>query len=740
MATRNKVEILIDANATRARNQINAFGRDLTGTFSRVKSSVSSLQGKVAMLAGGAGLGMLGKSFLDAARTSENLQTRLEVLTGSTQEGARMFQLMSQYASRVPFQYRDIMEASATLSGVLEGNVDQVNAWMPLIGDLAAATGLTIQQTTEQVNRMLSAGAASADLFRERGVLAMLGFQSGVSYSAEETSRRLIDAWKDPESRFRGATQKMATDFDGTVSMIQDKWFQLRNKVMQAGVFDAIKEELAEFDEKFGEWLERNDELIAQKVPEYIDKIKSGLEATWAFISENKEIIEFGIVGMAIWGKRGAVLAAGAVTAAKALAEAHAGPISVHEREQEAIKAKRREIALLAMGVNKLKSEAQNAEIYGQGGGLIGKLFGKRKDYDALVAAAEAKLSRALQQLSILEKSAGMPAGPGAETPTTSAETPATAAPTPTPRIDTAASEAKAQKEAEIWLNQQAAYAEHQQALADMEKERLETQEELRASVTDRINQLTLSEWDYKRWALEQETEAMRAKAEGDMELEQQIADYKLARLQEIEEAEAAAAEAKKKRVAAVVQAEADQRAAARRQERQLFLQRLQDVAQYSEAAFRVSQAAAVANTVVSTYEAAQDAYKAMAGIPVVGPALGAAAAAAAIAAGMARVAAIKEQKPAQYAEGGLVSQPTLAWVGEAGPEAVIPLSSDRRDRALELLAQIAPRFLGAGGRSGGGSVTVNVEFTGPVHLSGDQEQIKNAIGYAIADAVRGAM
>lgn len=63
-----------------------------------------------------------------------------------------------------------------------------------------------------------------------------------------------------------------------------------------------------------------------------------------------------------------------------------------------------------------------------------------------------------------------------------------------------------------------------------------------------------------------------------------------------------------------------------------------------------VIKAAAVAQTVIQTYKAAQDAYAAMAGVYLVGPALGAAAAAAAVAGGMARVNAIRSQG---FAEGG---------------------------------------------------------------------------------------
>jgi hypothetical protein len=64
-------------------------------------------------------------------------------------------------------------------------------------------------------------------------------------------------------------------------------------------------------------------------------------------------------------------------------------------------------------------------------------------------------------------------------------------------------------------------------------------------------------------------------------------------------------------------------------------------------------KAAAIAQTVIKTYESAQSAYASMACIPYYGPVLGAVAAAAAIAGGMARVAAIRSQSVEGYAQGG---------------------------------------------------------------------------------------
>ena len=61
---------------------------------------------------------------------------------------------------------------------------------------------------------------------------------------------------------------------------------------------------------------------------------------------------------------------------------------------------------------------------------------------------------------------------------------------------------------------------------------------------------------------------------------------------------------------------------------------------------FAIAKAAAIAQTIIQTYQGAQQAFTSLSAIPVVGPALGAAAAAAAVAGGLARVSAISSQSP----------------------------------------------------------------------------------------------
>ena len=103
-----------------------------------------------------------------------------------------------------------------------------------------------------------------------------------------------------------------------------------------------------------------------------------------------------------------------------------------------------------------------------------------------------------------------------------------------------------------------------------------------------------------------------------------------------------------------------------------------------------------------------------MAGIPVVGPALGVAAAAAALGAGLANV---KRIEAAATGMDKIVNQPTMILAGEAGPEAVniTPLDSSP----------------GAAGQQGAG---VNINISGNVM---SQEFVESELADKISEAVR---
>lgn len=293
-----------------ARSQI----QRLTSAGRSLMSHVMSLRGLVA----GVGAGVLAKSFIDAASAMEQYQNRLTILLRSQEEGARLFGEMNDYARQTPFEFNEVMQAATQLSGVMKGGVDEITQWMPMIGDLAATAGLSIGQTTEQVIRMYSAGAASADMFRERGVLAMLGFQAGVSYTAEETRERMMAAWTRADSQFRGATDALATTWDGTMGKLGDQWFAFRTQIMEAGLFDYLKSLVTVVNDDLGGAIDSNDEAAQRWARHAVDGIEATIRATGTLITytgraisaveDHPEIAQYGLIGFLIWGRKGALI------------------------------------------------------------------------------------------------------------------------------------------------------------------------------------------------------------------------------------------------------------------------------------------------------------------------------------------------------------------------------------------------------------------------------------------------
>jgi tape measure domain-containing protein len=122
---------------------------------------------------------------------------------------------------------------------------------------------------------------------------------------------------------------------------------------------------------------------------------------------------------------------------------------------------------------------------------------------------------------------------------------------------------------------------------------------------------------------------------------------------------------------------------------------------------FEIGKAAAIAQTLVSIPASAQKAYDSMAGIPFVGPALGAAAAAAAIVAGGARLQAIKS---AQFGGGG--SAGGGGGGGISGGVQTVPA---------------APAPVQLDGGAGGSGVTIN--FQGPVTGLDEESLTETLVG-----------
>ena len=230
MAQNLKINILAKDKTKQAFNGIR-------GRLQKLKDSVISVKGAIV----GVGAGLVIKSFVNVGKSVEDLQVRLKQLFGSTQEGAKAFQVMTDFASQVPFSLEQIQNASGNLA-VVSGNAERLSKILEITGNVASVTGLDFQTTAEQIQRAFAGGIASADIFREKGVRDLLGFKAGATVSAEETIKAFEKVFG-KGGKFGTATDELANTFTGTLSMLSDSVFKFQKRVADKDFFTSLKKE-----------------------------------------------------------------------------------------------------------------------------------------------------------------------------------------------------------------------------------------------------------------------------------------------------------------------------------------------------------------------------------------------------------------------------------------------------------------------------------------------------------------
>ena len=252
-----------------------------TKSVDRLKNSFFNLRNALIGIGVGAGI----KSLIDVGSQVESLQIRFETLFGSAEEGAKAFDTMAKFAGKVPFSLREIQAGSGSLLAVAD-DADDLGKLLEMTGVIAGATGLDFQTASEQIQRSLSAGIASAELFRERGVTALLGFEAGVSVAAEDSRKALEKFAKDNE----GITDRLAGTFQGTLSMIGDAIFTFQRTINDAGFFSSITAHFKQLKDTIDSNQAEIQEF-ARNLSDVLVKAMSGFVEAVKFVARNFDLL-----------------------------------------------------------------------------------------------------------------------------------------------------------------------------------------------------------------------------------------------------------------------------------------------------------------------------------------------------------------------------------------------------------------------------------------------------------------
>ena len=253
MATKKvNIDIVAKDKSKRALNTVR-------GSLDKLKSSVFNVKTALA----GLGAGLVIRNLVNTGKELENLQVRFKFLLKNAEEGAKAFENMTKFASQVPFSLEEIQSGSGILATVTD-NADDLQKMLEITGNVAATTGLDFRTAAEQIQRSFSAGIGAADLFREKGVRNMLGFKAGATVSIEET----VEAFErvfGKGGQFGQATDELADTFEGTLSMIGDKFFNFKRRILEAGFFPELKKQFKSLDDFLANNTEAFD-ILAEKI------------------------------------------------------------------------------------------------------------------------------------------------------------------------------------------------------------------------------------------------------------------------------------------------------------------------------------------------------------------------------------------------------------------------------------------------------------------------------------------
>lgn len=217
----------------------------------------AALRGGAVVAAYGAGMTALAASFVRPAAQFEQFNVQLTTLEGSSAKAEQAMAWIGDFATRTPLSVEETVQAYARLKAF---GLDPTTGSLQAMVDTMAATGggaekldgLTLalgQAWTkgklqgEEAMQMLERGVPVWDLLAEQMKISAAEVQklSEQGRLGRKEITLLTDALG---ARYSGASERASKTWDGIMSNLGDMWTRFQLMVMDAGLFDWIKDQL----------------------------------------------------------------------------------------------------------------------------------------------------------------------------------------------------------------------------------------------------------------------------------------------------------------------------------------------------------------------------------------------------------------------------------------------------------------------------------------------------------------
>lgn len=292
---------------------VDDFSKKNKRSLESIANSANNMAGKVqgAMKLLGATLvgGSFGlNAFVKEASTLQSVRASFESLTGSAEGARKVMVQLNKFSLETAFSADDINAAARTLLGA-GVSVDKLGSRMKWLGDIAGATGANLGQLVLPVSQALAKGKLDTQDFyqilnsgagkvrevlqnelNKRGLGDIMTAMSKGKVSAEILETALKNAASEGGFAFNGAA-KQAQTFDGRMSNLQETisnvGLELIGVNKATGEIDpnGIFAQMSEKVEKATKWLEENKGKIKEIAQIIINNIQPAiitLTALWA--------------------------------------------------------------------------------------------------------------------------------------------------------------------------------------------------------------------------------------------------------------------------------------------------------------------------------------------------------------------------------------------------------------------------------------------------------------------------
>jgi len=208
---------------------------DMIDNMSNISDKAFNFSQSVAIMS--TGLGAMGIKAIKSSANFETLGIQLEVLTGSAEKGKKLFDELTQFADKTPFQLPEIVQATRTLLGSNIALKDVVDT-TKMLGDVSAGSGADIKSLAVvygQVAGMTKLQGQDAMQFISNGIpiwallqkttgksisqLRQLGTDGKISFDL--VNKALTQATQKGGMYFK-ATEKLSESVNGLFSTLGD--------------------------------------------------------------------------------------------------------------------------------------------------------------------------------------------------------------------------------------------------------------------------------------------------------------------------------------------------------------------------------------------------------------------------------------------------------------------------------------------------------------------------------------